>query len=49
MPSGKEKTERSGMLMVREVGESQIQKWLALMVLVLKSIPSSTRLLEATF
>ena len=39
----------SGMLMVREVGESQIQKWLALMVLVLKSIPSSTRLLEATF
>ncbi len=49
MPSGKEKTERSGILMVREVGELQIQKWLALMVFVLKSIPSSTRLPEATF
>ena len=49
MPSGKEKMVRSGILMVREVGELQVQKWLALMVLVLKRVPSSTRLPEATF
>ena len=49
MPSGKEKMVRSGIPMVREVGELQVQKWLALMVLVLKRVPSSTRLPEATF
>ena len=49
MPSGNVKIVRSGILMVREVGELQIQKWLALMVLVLKRVPSNTRLPEATF
>ena len=49
MPSRKEKTVRSGILMVRVVGDLQFQKWLALMDLVLKRIPSSTRLPEATF
>ncbi len=49
MPSGNVKIVRSGILMVREVGELQIQKWLSLMVLVLKRVPSNTRLPEATF
>ncbi len=39
MPSGNVKIVRSGILMVREVGELQIRKWLALMVLVSFLLP----------